>query len=309
LPPDIKSAFIFPAFPHEYPADPFKGFPDMEEIFYFYLKEAAECIDPDLSGFNFITNNFLDSEVKTQYLTYIHSCTLSEYFKRNGLSPFFSAGYSMGIYASLCHSGAISFTDGLWLIRSAYDAIKLITGDEEFGMCSIIGLSREDIMEIIRSVSSEAVISNQNSGFAFVLSGRLSEIHELINKAKTEGALHTHLLKVNLPYHSTFLNETRKVFREMIKPVIFRKADTGIISLIDRRIMNEPADLKKEVTENLFSPLNWYKTQLELAKLGVNVFVECGLGDGLAKNARFIEGDYKFYSALDFMKRIEHGLQ
>jgi len=59
---------------------------------------------------------------------------------------------------------------------------------------------------------------------------------------------------------------------------------------------------------NLFTPLNWYNTQLELAKLGVNVFVECGLGDGLTRNARFIEGDFRFYSALDFMKRIEHGL-
>ena len=42
--------------------------------------------------------------------------------------------------------------------------------------------------------------------------------------------------------------------------------------------------------------MNWYKTQLFLQHHGVSVFIECGIGKGLTKNAKFIEGDAVFLS-------------
>jgi hypothetical protein len=68
--------------------------------------------------------------------------------------------------------------------------------------------------------------------------------------------------------------------------------------------MNDPEDLKIEVINNLFTPLNWYKTQIALLQLGVNVFIECGFGNGLVKNAKFIEGNYKFYSAANYLRNL-----
>ena len=124
-----KSALIFPAFAHEYPSDPFGRFRGFEDIFTFFLDQASRDVDTDLLAFDFVSNNFLEDEIRTQYITYIYSCSLSEYFKRNNLTPCYTAGYSMGIYSSLFHSGVIGFSDGLLLIRSAYHAFKKITGD------------------------------------------------------------------------------------------------------------------------------------------------------------------------------------
>ena len=298
-----KTAFIFPAFAHEYPDDLFGGSGDFEHIFYLFLKQASSEVDLDLNNFNSVLNNFLEDEVRTQYITYLYSCSLSKYFKKKGISPCFTAGYSMGIYSSLFHSEVTSFNAGLLLIRSAYHAIKSITGDGNFGMCSVIGLSRKDITELIQSHELEVGITNQNSQYAFVLSGTLKDIMILTDIAKAEGALHTHLLKVMLPYHSTILNETKESFSEFINSIHFNPPSTSIISLIDQRIVYEPEDLKKEVVNNLFTPLNWYKTQLELQNAGVNLFIECGFGNGLVKNARFIDGDFKFYSALDYLRK------
>ena len=64
-----------------------------------------------------------------------------------------------------------------------------------------------------------------------------------------------------------------------------------IVSLIDQELLLEESALKQEVVRNLYTPLNWYETQLYLQELGVNRFIECGSGRGLVKNARFIEGD------------------
>jgi hypothetical protein len=57
------------------------------------------------------------------------------------------------------------------------------------------------------------------------------------------------------------------------------------------------------VVKNLFTPLNWFRTQSELIKSGINLFIECGMGKNLVKNSKFIEGDYKFYSVCDYLKK------
>lgn len=299
-----KSALIFPAFAHEYPADPFGGIHDLEVRFNSLLDQASRDVDPGLLSLDFVSNDFLDNELRTQYVTYIYSCSLSDHFKSKGLSACYTAGYSMGIYSSLYHSGVTTFIDGLLLIRAAYLAIKKITRDRKFGMCSIIGLSRQDISELIQGHGLEVGITNQNSEYAFVLSGTQKDILTLTELSKAEGALHTHLLKVMLPYHSTLLNATGENFREFIGTIPFNSSSARIISLRDQRLMEHPDDLKEEVISNLFTPLNWYLTQLALEKLGVNVFIETGFGNGLAKNSKFIEGNYKFHTAMGYLKNI-----
>jgi malonyl CoA-acyl carrier protein transacylase len=79
-----------------------------------------------------------------------------------------------------------------------------------------------------------------------------------------------------------------------------------IVSLVDQEILLEEDLLKQEVVRNLFTPLNWYQTQLYLQELGVNRFIECGSGKGLVKNARFIEGDAVSMNANTFSSRLNN---
>ena len=298
-----QPAFIFPAFINEYPENPFSGLQELQDRFQFLLTEAASLVEPDLAVFDFISNHFLWDELKTQYLTYIYSVAAAEILVKKNIKPAYSAGYSMGIYAALVHAKVVAFSDGLLLIRKAYETIRNIVQDKKYGMCSIIGLSREDITNLILSHNLHAGITNQNSSFAFVISGFLEDLLSLLKAAAEEGALHTHLLKVSFPYHSAFLRETKNEFSEYIETSRFEKPQTKIISLVDQQILEDPADIKEEVIQNLFTPLNWNKTQKELLRSGVNLFVECGPGKNLVKNSKFIEGDFKFYNACDYLKK------
>jgi malonyl CoA-acyl carrier protein transacylase len=299
-----KSAFIFPAFINEYPENPFSGFQELQDRFQDLLMEASSLVDPDLAGFDFISNHFLWDELKTQYLTYIYSCAVTEVLDKKRLIPAYSAGYSMGIYAALVHAKVVTFDDGLLLIKKAYETIREIVQDKKYGMCSIIGLSREDINSLIDSQNLHVQITNQNSSFTFVISGLYEDIMSLLKTATDEGALHTHLLNVSLPYHSDYLRETKPAFSDFIKKIRFANPQTKILSLIDQQIPEDPADIIEEVINNLFTPLNWYQTQSELLRFGVNLFVECGLGKNLMKNSKFIEGEFKFYSVCDYIKKL-----
>jgi [acyl-carrier-protein] S-malonyltransferase len=297
-----KSAYIFPAFINEYPKDPFGGLEDLENHFQSLLSISSSLIDIDLAEFNFISNDFLGDELKTQYLTYIYSCAAADILDKKKLRPAYSAGYSMGIYAALVHAGVTTFSDGLLLIRKAYETIRNAARDEPFGMCSVIGLDREDLARLIRLSGFRVEITNQNSNVAFVLSGWHEDILELMKAATAEGALHTHLLNVSLPYHSRFLKESGHTFRDFLETMLFANPRTGIISLIDQHIVQNKSEIKEELIKNLFTPLNWYQTQLELIRSGVTLFVECGPGKNLERNSKFIEGEYQFSGLSGFLK-------
>lgn len=299
-----QSAFIFPAFINEYPENPFNGSQELQARFQYLLTEASLIIDHDLADFDFISNDFLRDELKTQYLTYIYSCAAADILSEKKIIPSYSAGYSMGIYAALVHAKVVTFGDGLLLIKNAYETIRNIVQDKKYGMCSIIGLSRNDITGLITSLNLHVEITNQNSNFAFVISGLHCDILTLLEVAKAEGALHTHLLNVSLPYHSDYLKETKPAFFDFIETIRFANPQTKLISLVDQQIFSDRADIKEEVIKNLFTPLNWFHTQSELLRTGVNLFIECGLGKNLAKNSKFIEGDYKFSNACDYIKNL-----
>ena len=296
--PDTLSAFIFPAFASDFSDHPGKALPGFEEQFSVFIRSAAGTVDPALSQFSFNGTTFPADELRTQYITYIYSCTASSILRKQKFPPFITAGYSMGIYAAMFDAGVVSFGTGLELIRLAYLSLHASLMNRPYGMATIIGLSREDIQQLAGDSRLQAEITNQNASHSFVVSGSSEGIAELLELAKQEGALHTRDLGVSVPYHSGFLKEGAMDFSQKISHISFSSPGTMIISLIDQKIVETGDAMRNEVIRNLYNPLNWFTTQRIMLDLGVSVFVECGPSKGLVKNAKFVDGNYRFY-ALD----------
>ena len=298
--PEKPIAFIFPAFITEYPDDPSSNLTGIRRYFNSFLQKAGSVIDPELVKFDYVTNNFLDDELRTQLMTYILCCSYADFMKEKNIVPVICAGYSMGIYAAAYKAGSISFEDGLFLIRTAYTEIRKISAGKIFGMGTILGLGLEDINHLVTDDQGNLEIANQNSPYSFILAGRLDEIRIALEKARDEGALNYRLLNVTIPYHSKFLEKTNEPFGTFIEPLPFKDPELPIVSLIDQSLLKNSGALKKEIVKNLYTRLNWYQTQLYLQHSGIRSFIECGPGKTLVKNAKFVEGDFPFYSASSF---------
>jgi malonyl CoA-acyl carrier protein transacylase len=203
----------------------------------------------------------------------------------------------MGIYAALFQAEVISFLDGLVLIRQAFKEIKKVINNQGFGMCTIIGLNLDDLEQLILKEKLNLKLAIQNSVCSYSISGTADDILKMTESSQKEGALNTRILNVSVPYHSVFLKDTVTGFTEFVNQMQFRSPKMPIVSLIDQEILLDEQALKNEAVRNLFTPLNWYETQLYLQELGVSRFVECGSGKGIVKNARFIEGDGVFFTA------------
>ena len=291
----VKTAFIFPAFVRDYQDDKSSRIENFTNHFSHLLDIASRVVDPELTYFDPLQQDFLDHELRTQYIAYIYGCAISEILQQKGIYPDFLCGYSMGIYSALNQGGAISFADGLLLIRSAFQEISYTTMTGRFGMAGIIGLVESDILEILTSFP-DVEITNQNSPYSYVLSGRQSDLENILKKAIEEGAFHARMLNVTVPYHSHFLKSAALQFAKFVYTLDIRSLKIPVVSVLSQDLIKSPEDIKAELVENLYKHFNWYNTQLNLMENGVTRFIECSPGESLKKNARTIDGDYQFQS-------------
>ncbi|MEI7895964.1 MAG: ACP S-malonyltransferase [bacterium] len=286
---DNHVAFVFPAFASDYTDHPGQFMPGFSDQFNAMLSQAVK-FDPVLAGFSFAGNTFLDDELRTQYVTYTYSCAVSGLFRKHHVVPVITAGYSMGIYAALFDSGAISFATGLELIRQAYRSLFQSLKERKFGMGTLIGLDNKDIQQLIDQASLRVEITNQNASHSFVVSGYRDDLQKLMELAKEEGALHTRDLGVSIPYHSSYLEEGAMDFARQIVHLEIGTPLTPVISLIDQIFLSTPGLIMQEVSRNLFHPLNWLSTMQVMREKQVARYAECGPSTGLTKNARFVDG-------------------
>jgi len=293
---DKQLAFIFPAFTSDYTDHPGKRITGFEPQFHALLQTAAGLVDSTLSDVDLDGRTFRENELHSQYITYIYSCAASSLLRKSGFSPAMSAGYSMGIYASLFDAGSVSFKTGLELIRLAFRSLKLAIGSEAYGMASLIGLTGRDIHHLIDLSDLRVEITNQNAPHSFVVSGYREDILKLLELAKEEGALHTRDLEVSIPYHSVFLKEGAMHFAQQISHIEIKNPENQIISLIDQTFLSTPSIIRQELVNNLFYSLNWFRSKQAMLQNGISVFVECGPSKGLVKNSKFVDGKFLFYS-------------
>jgi len=300
---DSSLAFVFPAFVRDYHDDKSLQAEEFADLFHRRLMLASEIVDPELCFFDPRDQTFLDHELRTQYIAFIYGCTISEFLNGRGINAKLLCGYSMGIYAALVQGGAISFENGLLLIRRAFEEISYTTMTGRFGMSGIIGLTEPDILSIIESFP-EVEITNQNSVFSFVLSGHLNKLEQVIKAARKEGAFHARILNVMVPYHSHLLKSAALQFAKFVLTLDIHTLKTPLISVLSQKILYNQQDIKTELVENLYKHFNWYATQLKMMQAGINLFIECGPGKSLKKNSKFIEGDFQFLAMDEALKRV-----
>lgn len=299
--PDSTIAFVFPAFVRDYHDDKCPQIEGFADHFHQLLMKASRVVDSDLVYFHPENQNFLDHELRTQYLAFIYGCAISGILQERGIHPKLLAGYSMGIYAALVHGGALSFRNGLLLIRNAFQEISYTTMTDRFGMAGITGLMEPDIRIVLESLP-DVEITNQNSAYSFVLSGRQQDLEKALDAAREEGAFHARMLNVNVPYHSHLLKSAALQFAKFVYTLDIHSLNLPLISVLNQDILSSPEDIKTELVENLYKHFNWHTTQLKMLNMGINLFVECGPGKSLQKNSRFIDGEYRFLSMDEILK-------
>jgi len=284
-------AFIFPAFITDFTGKELLFLESNRSDINKYLHRISGALNLKLPHFTY-ESYFYREELASQLLAYSFSCAFSDLLKSKGLLPDYVAGYSMGVYASMYASESISFEQGARIIYEAFNLVRKLSETLIYGMGAVIGLTTEDTEALIKSKNLDVEIININNAHSLVVAGKSSDVKELLQDAKIEGALSVAELTVNTPYHSKYLIEYSNDFKNYLDNVCAGAPVIPVISTYNQRVVKSVGDIKTELVFNLTQKINWHKTMQKLIDLGVTEMYECGAGKGLKKISRFIDGDY-----------------
>ncbi|MFJ8525107.1 ACP S-malonyltransferase [Bacillus cereus] len=238
----------------------------------------------DILGYSIKDLCLNDSEnllIQTQYtqpaLYVVNALYYFKYLQEEG-APDYVIGHSLGEYNALLAAGAYSFETGLKLVKKRGELMSKVTGG---GMAAVVGLSKEDINEILaqhRIVNVD--IANLNTPKQIVLSGPKDEIERIKPLFDHAGAKLFMPLSVSGPFHSRYMKVIEDEYNQYINRFLFNTLSIPVISNVSALPYGQE-ETKKILVKQISNSVRWTETIQHLMNLNVEDYKEIGPGNVL----------------------------
>lgn len=201
--------------------------------------------------------------------------------------PAFLAGNSLGEYAAMIVAGAVSFEDGLRLVRERGRLMQEACDAAPSTMSAIVGLDGDVVAEI--ASAHGASICNMNAPGNISIGGSPEAVRAAGAAAEEAGARRVVPLTVAGAFHTPFMESAGDGLRGVLSAVTFTDPHTPVVSNVTAAPLTAGAEFARELTEQVTSPVLWERSVRTMIDGGVNCFVEFGPGRVLTGLVRRIE--------------------
>jgi [acyl-carrier-protein] S-malonyltransferase len=211
----------------------------------------------------------------TQPAVFLHSIIKAK-MAGDDFQPDAVAGHSLGEFSALVACGAMSFEDGLKLVKKRAMAMQKACEATPSTMAAIVGLDDQVIEKICNEIDDIVVPANYNSPEQLVISGSISGIEMAVEKLKEAGAKRAIVLQVGGAFHSPLMEPALKELGEAIGNTEIKTPVCPIYQNVNALPEKDPEMIKKNLIAQLTSPVRWTQTVQNMAKDGVTKCVEVG---------------------------------
>lgn len=224
----------------------------------------------------------LTATQNTQPALFTIEAAITDILTEKGIVPSYTIGHSLGEYSALYAAGILDFESGLKAVAKRGELMAAAGKEVPGTMAAIIGLQRDKIIEVLKTVTSGIVVTaNENSPEQTVISGEVPAVNEACEKLKAAGAKRAMLLPVSGAFHSPLLKKAAEQFSEILDSITFSKPRCPIISNVSAQPEDDPSNIKQLSKKQLISPVRWVDSIASLVKLEYGTCVETGPGSVL----------------------------
>ncbi|RMF57844.1 MAG: [acyl-carrier-protein] S-malonyltransferase [Calditrichaeota bacterium] len=286
-----KLAFLFPG-----QGSQFVG---MGQDLYDTFQEVKELFDEAESILQFPLKKICfegpEEELKqtryTQPAIFVHSIAVDLLLKKQGVTPSATAGHSLGEYSALVSAGALSFEDGLRLVKIRAELMQQ-SGEVHPGtMAAIIGLEPEAVSQACQEASDVGIVqpANFNCPGQIVISGEKSAVHRAMEIAKSKGARLVKELVVSGAFHSPLMANALNGLVKALKEAPIKEANIPVYSNVKAQPVQEPDKIRSLLEKQLLAPVLWENIIRNMITDGIDTFYEVGPGNVLTGLLRRID--------------------
>jgi len=214
--------------------------------------------------------------------------------------PAVAAGLSLGEYTAIAAAGAVSFEDGLRLVRLRGSAMQAASEAKPSGMASVMGLERAALDSLCASLAEETgailQVANLNSPGQIVVSGEDAALDLLEERGKAAGARRVRRLTVAGAFHSEVMRPASEQLREALEATPFQDASCPVWQNATAAPAQKAKVLQQHLIEQLCAPVLWEDSFRGMLAANPGLaYLEPAPGKVLAAMARKIEPEAQVY--------------
>jgi [acyl-carrier-protein] S-malonyltransferase len=191
-----------------------------------------------------------------------------------------AAGLSLGEFTALTAAGAMSFEDGLRVVRQRGRFMQEACEATKGGMAAVIGLDEAPTREVCAQAG--VVLANLNCPGQLVISGEADKIAKAVDLAKAKGARRAIPLPVAGAYHSPLMAAAGPKLQAELARVKLSAPLVSVISNVTGQPHGSAAEISTRLVEQVTSSVLWEKSMRHLLAQGFTRFVELGPGAALS---------------------------
>ncbi len=191
-----------------------------------------------------------------------------------------AAGLSLGEFTALAAAGALSFDDGLRVVRQRGRFMQEACDTTRGGMAAVIGLDEAPTREVC--VETGVVLANLNCPGQLVISGEMERIAKAVELAKAKGAKRAIALPVAGAYHSPLMASAQVKLQAELAKITISSPAVPVISNVTAQPHGAPNEIRVRLVEQVTTSVLWEKSMRQLLAQGFTHFIELGPGTALS---------------------------
>jgi [acyl-carrier-protein] S-malonyltransferase len=190
-----------------------------------------------------------------------------------------AAGLSLGEFTALAAADAMSFEDGLKLVRQRGRFMQEACEATRGGMAAIIGLDEAPTREVCAQAG--VVLANLNCPDQLVISGETEKIAQACDLAKARGARRALPLAVGGAYHSPLMANAQPKLQAELARVNLMQPKVTVVSNVTAQPHSDAESIRSRLVDQVTSSVLWEQAMRYLLAQGFTRFIELGPGTAL----------------------------
>lgn len=267
--------------------DLYESFPEARQVF----DRAEEVLGFELKKRCFEgPEEILKSTNVSQPAIVTVSIAAFEVFKaKSNITPSFAAGLSLGEYSALIAAGALTFEDGIRLIRKRGQIMEDASMKYPGKMAAILELPIEQIKDICLKTGAE--IANLNCPGQVVITGKAEAVNQAMELCSQAGAKRVIPLEVSGGFHSSLMIEASVELKHVLDNISISEPAFPIVSNYTAQPQNQAGQIRENLVNQIKGSVRWEESMRYILSEGVTKFYEFGPGKVLKGLMRRIDSN------------------
>lgn len=209
------------------------------------------------------------------------------------MRPSCVAGHSLGEFSALTAAGALSFADGIKLVRERGRLMKEAGEKHPGAMAALLGIESDKAQELVVAATEKTgkpvVVANDNCPGQIVISGDTTALNAAVEMAKDYGAKRAMPLSVSVATHSPLMQPAKEAFTQLLNATTFHAPSVPVYANVTAKPITTVAAIQSELEAQLTSSVRWTQSMQAMLAAGIETYVEIGSKDVLTGLMRRID--------------------